>query len=155
MTEPKFFRPMLFLEGPDGAGKSSLVSPLRRALQHRVHVWDRWYGSMWVYEPLHGADPSAYEYTRAASTWISFVLGSVAQVVLLPSVEDLVARTSREQLPMQPRQQLERFRAWADASARDGIPTLVDDGSGSPEEIAERVARWYASAVLQERNGDR
>ena len=47
-------QPLVILEGPDGAGKSTVYQAFRRATDYQILIIDRWTGSQMVYDTIGG-----------------------------------------------------------------------------------------------------
>lgn len=147
----------IFVDGPDHAGKSTLIPQLRRGLEHKAQVWERWIGTDFVYSAIR-ADSEVWDVAKwspqfdeaphqALARWHR-LHPMLTQVVVLPSVEVLVHRALcagdqlAEILALNLTRQRLYYKAWADYCRQLGYPTitLFDDCGCAYGEYARILA---------------
>lgn len=144
-------RPTIFVDGPDGAGKSTLIPYLRRDLNHAAQVWERWVGSDVVYASL--AEPQLRPYRESdarfhTQPWAA-VFGDLWQVILVPPTPTLERRTEADPPQYPVDAQRTAFLDWAKACAaldpRRLKTVVVDYDDVSPYALSLALADLVAS----------
>lgn len=139
------------VDGPDGAGKSTLIPLLRRAVHHKAHVIERWLGSCWVYDRLAGEDEAAGEANHATAAvrrdtdvWDELkamqAIYDVRQIVLIPTLSELKRRDPLSTTEFLGRS-IDAFESWL-VESRLRIPTFAWCGDGTIADIVEKAAKW-------------
>lgn len=146
---------IILIDGPEKAGKSTLISELQRAMNAETVHWGKVPDDRVYYKPLMQAAESdkLYIWDRgwpsesvygvlmcrrrrlAADPWIGeWEYGRIVQsrglrVILCADVENLIARRTKDDLPVHPRDELRLFLAYAKKFGYIVLHNDYDDNS--------------------------
>lgn len=156
---PPITRLTIFVDGPDGAGKSTFIPHLRRAMLHAPQVWERWVGSDAVYQRLRLRIPALAVPPFSADeaggrTWrFRQAFDKIWQVILLPSEETLRERTRKDPPEFDVGWQRATYGAWAEACAaldpREVVTLLVRADHVPADALADIVATLIAETRVE------